>query len=85
MLIPENTNKLYNFQYTFHLFKNIEICMQAIIPLLQEVLSKITNLLHFVHTSTCTSNIFVLLLISNPVLSFIHSLPKEIPTASAWH
>jgi len=50
--------------------------MQAIIPILQEVLSKIADLLHFVHTSIRTSNIFVLL-ISKPVLSFIYSLPRE--------
>jgi len=77
MLIPENTDKLYNLQYIFQMFKNMEICMQAIIPILQEALSKITELLHFVHTSTCTSSIFVLLLISNPVLSIIYSLPRE--------
>lgn len=72
MLIPENTDKLYNFQYIFQMFKNTEICMQAIIPILQEVLSKITDLLNFAHISTRNSNIFVLL-ISNPVLFHIFS------------
>jgi hypothetical protein len=34
MVIPQNTGKLYNFQYSFHLFKNMmEICKQAIIPI----------------------------------------------------